>query len=251
MISPEYWLVCDKVLPEFTAERANGIVGLASDEVRQALCEAIAASADEDNDGRQGSRDVWVLVFKWDPGGSIAFFQSQAMLPEVCDALDCLEYLNDASVQALLMSHIHQFVGRSDSPDFIQELLFAFSRSAKMFPDNLSFLIIFLDFISGYIIQGEPVITNAAQHALEYVIGARGNNFTRGITPMFLEQLCERWMTHLTDFERESMLRVCQSCWRLLGPDFAESTAQATAEPIAATLYTWRDAGRHPPVSGG
>jgi hypothetical protein len=192
MIIPEYWLFWDDVILEFTAERANGIVGLASDQVCQALCGAIAATADEDDDWCQGSRDFWVLLFKCDPSGSIAFLQSQAMLPEVCDALDGLEYLNDASVQALLTPHIHQFVGRSSSPYFIQALLFAFSRSAKMFPDNPSFLVIFLDFTSGCIIQGEPVITNTASHALEYVIGVRGNNFTRGITPMFLEQLCER-----------------------------------------------------------
>jgi hypothetical protein len=98
-----------------------------SDEIRQDLCAAIAASADEDDYGCQGSHDVWVLLFKCDPGGSITFLQSQAMSPEVCDSLDCLEYLNDASIQVLLMSHIHQFVGRSDSPYVIQALLFAFS----------------------------------------------------------------------------------------------------------------------------
>jgi hypothetical protein len=52
---------------------------MASDEVRQALCDAIAASADEDDDGCQVSRDVWMVLFKCDPGGSIAFLQSQAM----------------------------------------------------------------------------------------------------------------------------------------------------------------------------
>jgi hypothetical protein len=158
--------------------------------------------------------------------------------------LGWLEYLNDASVQALLMRHLHQLVGRSSDPEFIRALLFASSRSAKMFLDNPSFLATFLDCINGCIISGEPLITHAASHALEYVIGARRDIFAREIKRCFSSNC-------VTDFERESMIRVLQSCCRLLGLHLAESTAQATAEllsePIAGTLHTWRDAGRHPP----
>jgi hypothetical protein len=252
MIGPGYWLFWDEILREFVAERANSIVGPATviiggaiDEVRQALYDAIAASADEDDEWCQASREVWVLLFKSDPAAGIAFLQGQAASPEVCYALGCLEYLNDPSVQAVLMSHVHQLVGGSDDPQFIRALLFAFSRSTKMFPDNPSFLAVFLDFISDCILSGDPVITNAASHALEYVIDAAGDNFAGEATPMFLEQLCERSMMYLTDFERGPMIRMFQCCWKLLGPHLAESTAQTTAEllfePITVTLQAWRD----------
>jgi hypothetical protein len=250
MIGPGYWLFWDEILHELLAERTNGIAGPATviigeaiGEVRQAIYEAIAASADEDDDCCQASRDVWVLLFKCDPAGSLEFLQDQAASPEVCYALGCLEYLNDPSVQAVLMSHVGQLVGTSDDPQFNRALLFAFSRSTKMFPDNPHFLDVFLDFISGCIVSGERVVTNAASHALEYVIGASGDNFAGEATTMFLEQLCERSETYLTDFEEGSMIRMFQCCWRLLGPHLAESEALATAEllfePIAAVLRAW------------
>jgi hypothetical protein len=257
MIGPGYWLFWDEILREFFAERTNRIVGPATvilgealPEVRQALYEAIAASADEDDSWCQASRDVWVLLFKFDPEGSLEFLHDQPACPEVCYALGCLEYLNDASVQAVLMSHVDQLVGTSDDPQFIRALLFAFSRSTKMFPDNPPFLAAFLDFISDCIVSGEPVVTNAASHALKYVIDVAGDNFAGETTPMFLEQLCERSETYLTTFDREPMIRMFQSCWKLLGPHLADSGAQATAEllfeSIATTLRGWR--GAAPPV---
>jgi hypothetical protein len=51
MVGPGYCLFWDGILREFVAEWANGIIGLAIHEVRQALCDTIAASADGDDDG--------------------------------------------------------------------------------------------------------------------------------------------------------------------------------------------------------